>query len=374
MLSVALGAGLFMWQPLLQRAGTPSAPGRTQGEVDSLLLEISRAAQNTSYSGILERQMTHAGRRFALRWRIFQLPGERVRIAFLAPDKVAGTEVLLKGDVIKAAGDIHIGNSLRSSWSTHMFRNKSPFQEIDLLQQNYEISVQRGTRFLQRPTLALAIRSREIPRPRLEALVDAEKKLVLRMKKFSADDSLEESIQFAAISFEAPEGDEFNRRWAAVSDSVVPRRSAEEFGDLSELLSVSTTPVLVPEKLPRGFALRDIRRFSRKGHRVVHLVYGDGLAYVSLFQRPAAEVAANKQTNRSRERNPHLSVVRGRISDISYSIVSEIPAGELQEMAASLVPVGKKQEKNIFVYLTISALVFIAAAIFIRKRWELLHV
>ena len=134
------------------------APVRTDSvSVDSLLLKVSFAEKTVSYSGVQERTSMHAGKPMTIRWQVYHWAPDQTLIRFLAPDTLRKTAFYKDGKVVKITGDSHVGRALRRGGGSRSLQEGQLLQEVELLRQNYTISVRPGTPYLQRPVCELAL-------------------------------------------------------------------------------------------------------------------------------------------------------------------------------------------------------------------------
>lgn len=339
--ALAVGLGL-----LFIAVFSAEALPQQQISLDTLILNMSKVAQEVSYSGRFVHRMRHAGRDIDLVMRIYRWAPDRLVLSFEAPDTLKNTSVVMNGDVVRFVGDPHVGRAFRFSGTRSLLQGSRLFREIALLKQNYIMTVQQDN-WIGRPVYRLTIEPKYRHRPSLNLWVDQETFLILRFERRSPLLETAEVYQFQNIHFEPPDTTIFSTLWARAGDSrsgegggrMAARggRKSETFASLVALLAHHDGPVLVPERLPEGFMLQTIRRFERRDRHFIHMLYGDGLTFISLFQHH--ERWFSRHRNRSRVANRPYSVVRGKRDGIRYDLVSELPETELQVMAGSLVTI-----------------------------------
>lgn len=346
-------------------AGAAAAPD----SIAVLLAEIAEAQGKVAYRGVFSRTWQHADRTVHLKWRIDHWPGQGKMIAFFEPEDLAETWILYKNGETRVYEKGEAKRALRYG-KRYSMRSTWPINEIDLLQQNYRIAVSPGEPYLGRSTLSIAVTPKYRGRPSVRVLVDRETKLLLRMRKDLPAVGAKEINQFTEITFQAGDVAAFDSAWAATPAKAGAKRRDVSYSDLASLLAAREEPVLVPQKLPAGFRLRSVRSYIRHDRPHLHFIYSDGLAFVSLFESYASprNKSGDQRSSRKRGRASPFSIVRGRMEGIGYSLVSEIQKAELEEMASSLIAVGRVEKRLPVVQLLLAGVILFATVIFLRKK------
>jgi negative regulator of sigma E activity len=340
--------------------------------IDSLVLKINLAAKSVSFSGVQERTMIHAGKRMQFRWRVHYWAPDQILIQFLAPDTLRQTAFYKDEKVLKIRGEFHAGKSLRRGGASRFLQEGQLLQEIELLRQNYDVHVKRGSPYLQRPIYHLSIEPKFANRPAFFAKVDAETGLLLetrRMPALAKSDTAAQVSRYIEIDYQTPDENLKNQEFTTI-DSLRQRREAEKYNDLVSLMLAYKGTLLIPDKLPAGFTLRRIRAFQNDERAFVHLLYGDGLSIVSLFMRENGDSEWHEHRKRSPMRH-HLAMAQGEKAGVHYHIVGEIALAELEEMAAGLVPIARKtpQQQNIYFFIAI-AFVLVGGFFLVKRKME----
>jgi len=336
---------------------TLCSPGRAAAQpampppVDSLLVRLSTAGRSIGYSGEYVHQTHHAGRELKLKYFIQHWPPDKTVIQFLQPDSLRETVIALSGEQVRARGDRHVHRMARHVRPGQWLRRRFFLKEIDLLKRNYEVSVEPGPVMLERPTYVVHIKPTRAGRPELRLWVDQQTSFILKMQRRSPIAVQSELHEYTQIEFATPDTAEFNRIWASL-DTVSDARSrrmrhySETYSKLVQALAHHDGPILVPQQLPAGFELMRIRKFRSRERTFMHLLYSDGLAFISLFEYPKTAPEKNGARKTRERRRMEFSVVNGHIGEIGYHLVSEIPRDELERMAQSLMPIQRVTRRN----------------------------
>ncbi|MDQ7065858.1 MAG: MucB/RseB C-terminal domain-containing protein [candidate division KSB1 bacterium] len=341
---------LTLWLPgrvAAQQAGPPP--------VDSLLVRLSTAGRSIGYSGEYVHQTHHAGRDLKLKYFIQHWPPDKTVIQFLQPDSLRETVIALSGEQVRARGDRHVH---RMAW--HMrpgqwLRHRFFLKEIDLLKRNYAVSIEPGPVMLERPTYVVHIQPTRAGRPELRLWVDRQTLFIFKMQRLSPIAVQSELHEYTKIEFTPSDTAEFSRIWASL-DTIADARSrrmrrySKTYSKLVHVLADHDGPILVPQLLPAGFELMRIRKFRSRDRTYMHLLYSDGLAFISLFEYPKTAAENNGARKPHARRHTEFSVVNGRIGEIGYHLVSEVPREELERMAQSLLPIQRVTRRNVPAY------------------------
>lgn len=332
--------------------------------IDSLLMRVSRASERVSYSGVQTRLVRHRGQPMELRWREYHWHPDRTLVIFLAPEDLANSTLVLRGEQVKYRGKEHLAKTFRYGGPKNLWKSGQIFKEIALLRRNYRVDVASGPLFLDRATIQLKVSPRYPDRPALNAIVDQKTGLLLQVNRapVGARDSLALVNQFLEISCGKPDATIFTRAWAE-TDTLKKRRKATVYSDLASLMTSYEGDVLIPTKIPKGFALLQIKSIQRREKSFLHFLYGDGLTVISLFQRHEEPSHKGGKAGHS---SPFV-IIRGRQDDISYSIAGEIAREELTEMAESLEPFMRKTN-NRFNVQFYAVIILIAIVLFFALR------
>lgn len=370
---VVLACALLL---MLLAASLPVTPQATlpvpTAEIDSLLVQLSQAEMRLSFSGVQERTTLYAGKPMLLRWDIYHWQPEKTFIQFRLPDTLRQSAMLIDGRDIRFRGHEHTARVLKHGDARRLLQEGQLLTEIELLKQNYQLAVRDSGLVLDRPARVLDVKPLHPGRPALQVTFDAETGLTLAVQRTAATagDSLARTTRFVELRYGSPDSAGIDLRFP---QEVRPERqgtSEESHSDLAALLTRYRETVLIPEQVPAGFAMRRIRLLQKDERTFVHFLYSDGLTVISLFQRANGDSKYQKQDEkddgRRRSRSRSLSLIRGSKHGINYSVVGEIAPAELRNMAASLVPIGRK--RVMWPYYAIAAAVVLSIFAFLYTK------
>lgn len=148
-------------------------------------------------------------------------------------------------------------------------RVRLPITDVDLLVRNYDVSIEGEEAVAGRAARKIAVRPRHPDRPSCTLWIDRERSLLLRYE--TRDRTVDtESIRFEAKPVE-------RRTWKGPEFRSVGQE---------ELRTAVGFPVGIPLWLPRGFRFHKASAVKWESAEVLHILYTDGLAIVSVSQFP----------------------------------------------------------------------------------------
>lgn len=190
----------------------------------------------------------------------------------------------------------------------------------------YDLSIVREERVAGRRALLLAIRPHDNFRFGHRLWLDRETAFPLRTELVAADGSLIEQLKFADVRLDSTIPDQ----------ALMPSLSLDNFTWYSEPARYEVVDVetdWASDDLPNGFRVVSTRTEQMPGvdTPVTHIVYGDGLATVSVFiaEQPDGEVAGQFRVGASNS----YSIRR---DDVQVTAVGEVPAVTVQRIARSM--------------------------------------
>ncbi|HZD53358.1 MAG TPA: MucB/RseB C-terminal domain-containing protein [Woeseiaceae bacterium] len=191
----------------------------------------------------------------------------------------------------------------------------------------YDLSVVREEeRVAGRPSVLIAIRPHDSYRFGHRLWLDRETGFPLRTELVGSDGSAIEQLKFADISFDSVKAGEM----------LEPSVDLDHFTWYSEPQGVETTEIetdWVCADLPTGFRVISTRHERLPGvdAPVTHIVYGDGLATVSVF------IAQGKDQSIARRSNVGTSnSFSVQIDGHQVTAIGEVPSETVQRIASSM--------------------------------------
>ncbi len=192
----------------------------------------------------------------------------------------------------------------------------------------YDVSIVREERVAGRKAVLLAIRPHDEYRFGHRFWLDIETGFPLQTRLIGDDGEAIEQVKFAEITLNA------DIRASAVAPSI----STENFRWFTQPQRKITQSVSSPwdsDNLPSGFRVMSSHEENLPGReaRVIHILYSDGLANVSVFIEPT-----NDKKIARRSRVGASSSYSIETSGFRVTAVGEVPAMTVQQIAISMQP------------------------------------
>ncbi|MGH8195465.1 MAG: MucB/RseB C-terminal domain-containing protein [Woeseiaceae bacterium] len=190
----------------------------------------------------------------------------------------------------------------------------------------YDLSVVREERVAGRPTVLLAIRPHDLYRFGHRLWLDRETGFPLRTELVGNDGQLIEQLKFADINFEA----------GSFRQALEPSISLENFTwyterQRSEAADIETDWAC--NDLPTGFRVLSTQHEQLPGADapVTHIVYGDGVATVSVFIAERQDQPIARRANVGASNSFSIEIDRHQVT-----AVGEVPSETVQRIATSM--------------------------------------
>jgi len=192
----------------------------------------------------------------------------------------------------------------------------------------YDVSVVREERVAGRKAVFLAIRPHDEYRFGHRIWLDIETGFPLQTKLMDSEGGAIEQVKFADISLDQE----------IHADALAPSTSIDNFRWFTRPKRKITHTVSSPwqnDALPAGFQVVSAHEENLSGRdvTVIHILYSDGLANVSVFIEPASD---NKIAQRSRVGASNSYSVE--IGGFQVTAVGEVPAATVEKIASSMRP------------------------------------
>lgn len=190
----------------------------------------------------------------------------------------------------------------------------------------YDLLVVREERVAGRPTVLLAIRPHDAFRFGHRLWLDRETGFPLRTELVGNDGRLIEQLKFADISFVSDTS----------TEALEPSISLENFTWYTQPQRVQTAEVETDwscNDLPVGFRVISTRheRLPGADAPVTHIVYGDGLATVSVFIAEEQDQSIARRANVGASNSFSIEIGGHQVT-----AVGEVPAATVQRIATSM--------------------------------------
>jgi sigma-E factor negative regulatory protein RseB len=200
-----------------------------------------------------------------------------------------------------------------------------PSSEVSLGSE-YDLSLVREERVAGRPAVLLAIRPHDSFRFGHRIWLDRDTAFPLRTELVGNDGQLIEQFKFADINLES----------AVSEQALAPSISLENFTWYTDPVRAAASDIetsWVCDDLPAGFRVISTRHEQLPGADapVTHIVYGDGLATVSVFIAEKQEEEIARRSNMGAS-----SSFSFETDDFQITAVGEVPPETVQRIASSM--------------------------------------
>ncbi len=330
-IALALAVGTLT----LVGASPQSAP------LDALLRAAISAPSDVSYTGVVEVVRIGSHSSEAEVYRVEHRAPNLTRRIYTAPSGLSGDSVVSKGDLVFSidAREHRILETRNDAAEDPAALNT----DYTLLRENYSVVRKGSESFDGRSAIDLALVNKYSGRTTVMVRIDAASKLVLDKVEFTSDGAPAGELRFEEVRYTAsiPAADfALPVRYALVRTSEgstqSPDRAVQNAGFAAR----------EPRSLPDGFAPVEGNLVEMRGVRTLHLLYGDGIRTVSLFENAKASTLDATRLKpqplrvgrRSAEYAEDGATALLAWSDgtLYYTLVGEVGVVDLARIAASI--------------------------------------
>lgn len=301
-------------------AGT-SAAGRERLSPVEWLERMSNAVSSIDYEGtVIRRQDGEA---------------QALKVVHKVIDGVVNEKVITQEgnglEIIRIGNEVHCILPDKKSVLIEQWNDRStlfstlPSSDVTVGAQ-YDLSVVREERVAGRSAVLLAVRPHDSFRFGHRIWLDRETAFPLRTELIGNDGEMIEQFKFADINLES----------TVSQQALAPSIDLESFTWYTDPVRVEAAEVETDwdcDDLPAGFRVISTRHEQLPGADtpVTHIVYGDGLATVSVFiaEQPDQEIARRSNLGASSS----FSIESG---NYQITAVGEVPAETVQRIASSM--------------------------------------
>jgi len=262
---------------------------------------------------------------------------EALKVVHVVADGVIREKVILQEgnglEIIRHGNEVHCilpdkKSVLVEEWNDQSTLFSSlPSSDIRFGNQ-YDVSIVREDRVASRKAVFLAIRPHDEYRFGHRIWLDIETGFPLQTKLMDNEGNAIEQVKFAEISLDHE----------IHADALAPSTSTDNFRWFTQPKRKITHMVSSPwksDELPAGFQVVSSHEENMSGRdaTVVHIMYSDGLANVSVFIEPASD---KKIAQRSRVGASNSYSVE--FDGFQVTAVGEVPAATVKKIASSMRP------------------------------------
>lgn len=300
---------------------TATAPARERSSPEEWLGRMSNAVATIDYQGTVTRRQNGETR--------------ALKVVHKVVDGVVNEKVITqegKGlEIIRVGNEVHCilpdsKSVLIEEWNDQStLFSTLPSSDVRF-GGVYDLSLVREERVAGRAAVLLAIRPHDAYRFGHRLWLDRDTAFPLRTELVGNDGRLIEQLKFADINLES----------AVSSDSLAPSIDLDNFTWYTEPKRVEAAEVetdWVCEDLPTGFRVMSTRNEQLPGasEPVTHIVYGDGLATVSVF------IAGKQEQEMARRSSVGVSSSYSiEVDGHQVTAVGEVPSITVQRIASSM--------------------------------------
>lgn len=234
-------------------------------------------------------------------------------------------------EIIRIGNEVHCILPDRKSVLIEQWNDKStlfstlPASDIQF-GNAYDLSVVREERVAGRPAVLLAIRPHDLYRFGHRLWLDRETGFPLRTELVGNDGRLIEQLKFADINFEA----------GTSGQALEPSMSLENFTWYTEPQRIEAADIETDwacSDLPTGFRVISTKHEQLPGADapVTHIVYGDGLATVSVFVAEKQDQTIARRANVGASNSFSIEIDNHQVT-----AVGEVPSETVQRIASSM--------------------------------------
>jgi sigma-E factor negative regulatory protein RseB len=285
------------------------------------LNRMSVALQNASYTGTVIR--TKGGDAEAL--KVVHSVADGVISDKLTVQEGNGLEIIRKGD------EVHCILPDKKSVLVEPWNNQttlfSSLPDSDVqFGHEYDISLVREDRIAGRKTVLLAIRAHDEFRYSHRLWLDRSTAFPLKTELLDGDGSLLEQVKFADVNLET----------SISAEALSPSFNLDSFtwhSGTAKRVGVEVETDWVSDDLPAGFRVVSTKTEQLAGTEdpVIHILYSDGLATVSVF---VARIQKKKIARRSNVGGSNA--YSQQLGDYQITAVGEVPAVTVERIASSM--------------------------------------
>ncbi|MGB9595627.1 MAG: sigma-E factor regulatory protein RseB domain-containing protein [Candidatus Poribacteria bacterium] len=280
----------------------------------ALLQDLLLATKQLSYKGRVTIMIQTPMKNMVFELMITRKAPDKRRVEIISPLEMAGSGTIINGKeiapIMPSKDRKEQGGPMPPFFQPDQMDELQSYN-IQQLIRNYKIRVLEGGLVAGRNTYLIEIEPKNENRPARKIWIDKEKKIALKVEQYNAQKILQRLVAFSNIDFATDISDEVFRIQRSFWDMGRRPKPPEREDlwdqlqgklDLNKIKEKAKFDVKVLNSLPGGLALQSITMVKFEKDQNVHLIYTDGLTFVSLFQSPFDET---KRERRPPEGSPH---------------------------------------------------------------------
>lgn len=275
-------------------------------KAQTLLQDMLSATKQLSYKGRVTIMIQTPMRNMVFEIMVTRKAPDKRRVEIISPIEMAGSGTIVNG---REVAPIMPSKDRRGQGGMPPFFQPDQMDElqgynVQQLIRNYKIRVLEGGLIAGRNTYLIEIEPKNENRPSRKIWIDKEKKIALKVEQYNAQKILQRLVAFSNIDFAMDISDEVFRIqrsfWDMRGRPKPPEREdlwdqLQGKLDASKIREKAKFEVKILDNLPGGLALQSITMVKFEKDQNVHLIYTDGLTFVSLFQSPFDETKRERR-------------------------------------------------------------------------------
>ncbi|MGI6455603.1 MAG: sigma-E factor regulatory protein RseB domain-containing protein [bacterium] len=278
-----IGIILFLFQIHL-----PDVSGTefNQESIKQLLQESVQVSISVPYRGVITYKRVNDEENWSIQFEILRTAPNIKKITLLEPRSVKGIVLLQNQEgiwITPINQDMkeRIESERRSflwEWLFHS-RESIGFEDLSALMNNYHVTVKQNASVADQDAYMVAINPKYQRRPALRLHIDKQTKMQLKYERLDRHGNPLESFQFNSIEYHpAYEEHELS------TDGMEAKYKEPDFPDPPKNIALDFTP-FTTECLPDGFQKIKETHWQGRERTILHTLYSDGLARMSVIQR-----------------------------------------------------------------------------------------
>lgn len=300
-------------KPGISTGSLPALPVSPISAMDGFALYRESQSPVVNYDGIVRITVGETVKDIGVR----QLEGI-TRYSVDTPD--GKITILRQGTKVAGTGPITPGTMRAFSISL--------WEDVDLLSQNYQVKVVGTETVLGRKAYRLEVLPDRRGNPSQTLWVDAETRLRLKREDYDYRGNLVQRQEFVRLVFIKSADAREVESWRATLAQPTEHPGPPPFLDVDEASKKAGFTLLAPSYLPEGYEFIGVR-LPRREQGSAHLIFSDGLGYISLFEKSVPWWA-----RRSSRPTPG-STIEWEQGGVHMVLVGDVAPDELYQVATS---------------------------------------
>lgn len=325
-------------------SGLPHYGGGCSFNGVQLLREWLTKCLPVSYRGVqkISLRQDNMADELQWKWHIWRSATGKVRIEFIEPQMARGTIVISDGQVawhIFAGGKValQLRDIPRAPWEINA-------EQLDLLLQNYRVSVVGKDKVLERRCHIILFEPRHNFNPSQKVWLDSGIYIPLRVENYNPNGNLAWRMEYEEFAVDEKIPHSLFQPSLPKGCKVIQQRFVRKGPfKLVELPSNLKFAPLIPKSPPPGYAFDRafvIELRQRQGEQTLQLIYTNGLSVISVFERKV--MGEEGMGERCRFKVGRFgfpvpqNVVRRVVGNVEVVLISRISRDVLEQMARSV--------------------------------------